>query len=162
QSKAPRPANASMRNGGRGSFLAARIAVPQSLVPSAQLEHVEPLHVRLDADLPHQLRSARHVGLREIAVQRLPVAPDGEEPRAARDHPLLSGLPGGEEVVPLRGGAVLRTRGDRAELRVADHAGAVAAERKYERRTRVPAVARHVADGRDEAGDVSDDVLQQE
>ena len=46
---------------------------------SAQVEDVEPAYLRLEADLPHQLDAARDLRFGQVAVERLGVAPHGEE-----------------------------------------------------------------------------------
>src|SRR6185437_3251854 len=50
---------------------------------SAEVENVEASHLGLEPQLAHQLDPARDVGLREVAVERLGVAPDGQQPPAS-------------------------------------------------------------------------------
>ena len=50
---------------------------------SAELQDVERRHVGLEPDLPHQLDAARHRRLGEVAVERLAILPDGDEPPSA-------------------------------------------------------------------------------
>src|SRR5438477_2957516 len=64
--------------GGLNSWSSGRRIVKPAI--SAELEDVERLHLGLQADLPHQLRPARDVGLREIAVELVAVLPDRDEP----------------------------------------------------------------------------------